>query len=1113
MPSVKTDITAKLDATALVDGLLSDLTGIGRRLGELDLPVDPGQVDAGASLGAGLDLTSIESALTGLVGDLRSSLGDLPAVGQVLEPIQAGIDVAGELGSADFQARVEALMTEVTAILEGEREGGLIASLLKAFDLVSRAPEGRVVLDLLSGLPIDLPESVGGSVGKLRDLLPALKSLLDAFAGLMALESVLAETEVLTARMATQLDPAAIERRVTALAEQIETADLEARAADLGSLDAAGLEAFTVAVESAAAALSQLGGEIAASMAFGESTLVYLDPAKVRAEVGKAATLLDTGDTAPVRRLMELAAGALEPLQQIDIAAAPGRSLDDLLTDLEGRRDEIVGQIDALDPVELMGPVGDGLSTIIGIFEDIQEGLAQITLGVRTATDRVVEVVEALPVDSIASAIETAVAPVARALDGITEVVEEVGGAIETSAGKAQKLLDDLEKLLDDFLASVLALFAEARGFVEGLGVDTVLGGVAQQIQAFADLIAQAQMKPVFDGAVVTIDTTADVVEAVPIGLLPASVKKEFDAVAKPVKDTDARRVEVDVKALLGIREDGTFELRTELESALADLQKTYDELIAALESLDPRSHLQKIDEKLAELKTEIEAISPQLALEPIQQAIDTVKEAVEDFDLDEILRPLGEAFDGVGDTLREYSPARLLEPLEERLTALRELLQTTLRLESWKAAIADLRARAKDLLGPLDPVPLEPRILAALGELRALADSTPRLPVTGWLGTMVASLSGVEGVRIYPHTFGPVATWIGGVDGKAHLEARTRRIGEQVAATLAAVRWVDLNALAARLQTRTEAVRASVAASVSAGGGPMSARLSLAATRLDVAVALAGFESNRQRYLGALERAALDAGALASEGLSQVNETLRDLRHGFEPLTSTIDFLGAVMVRFGLQGFEDGIAGVLRHVFPIASPERLAGLFLPILAALHRRVGSLIDALLEPFEEAVDTVIAAVDALSLDAVRAGIDEVVEAAIGRVEALDPRQLLDAPLSSFRGLRQSVLDFDPLKPIQETLEKLRHTIASVLGKLSAEKLLEDPVAIYEFVVTELGKLDIQGLLQPILVQLDDIALEISVGLGDTVGAFERLQAALPAPGGGSSVAGSASVEVG
>ncbi len=1111
MPSVKAELTVKLDAGTLVTGLLSDLTGIGDGLGALDLAVDADQVAAGADLGAGLDLSAIESSLTDLVAGVQSSLGDLPAVEQVLEPIQAGIEIAGELGSADFQARVEALITEVTAILEGEREGGLIASLVRAFELVAQAPEGQVILSLLSGLSADLPDSVRTSIGRLSDLLPALQSLLDAFAGLMALESVLCESEVLTARMAAQLDPAAITARVTALGEQIEAADLATRAAGVVALDAAGLEAFTVAVETAADGLSDLSAAIASGMAFGESTLVYLDMEAVSAEVVTAATLLETGGLAPVRRLMEFAAGALEPLQQIDVGAGPAQSLDDLLTRLESQREGIVSQIDGLDPVELVAPVGDGLSAITEVFDRIQEGLGQITLAVQTATDGVVEVVEAVPVEPLAQAIETVVAPVAEALDAVTGLVGDVGGAIETTAGEAQALLAELESRLDDFIASVRTLFGEARTFIEGLGIDSVLGGVAESIQAFADLIAQAQMKPVFDGAVVTIETTADVVEALPLNLLPASVKEELDTVAKPVRDTDVRRVEVDLKALLGLRDDGSFELRTELENAVAEIQATYDELVAVLESLDPRAHLQALDAKLTELKGEIEAISPQLGLEPVQEAIDTVQAAVEGFDLDQLLRPVGEAFDAVGDAIREYSPAQLLEPIEARLTGLRETVRTTLRLETWKQAIADLRARATDLLEPLDPEPIEPRILEALGEIRTLADATPKIPVTGWLGTMVASLAGVEGVRIYPWTFPPVATWLGTVDGAAHLEGRSARIHGNVAATLEAVRSVDLNALAARLQTRTEAVRTAVSASISADDGPAAARLSLAAARLDVAVALAGFENNRQRYLASLEQAALISGALSSDGLSQVGETIRSLRDAFEPLTPTVDFLRLLMVRLGLEGIEDGVAGILRHVFSIASPERLSGLFLPILAALYRRVVSLIDAVLTPVEEAVDTVMAAIDALSLEAVQAGIDEIVEAAIGRIEALDPTVLLEVPLTSFRELRQGVLDFDPLAPIQAVLEALRDTVARVLGKLSAEKLLEDPVAIYELVVAELGKLDVQALLEPILIQLDEIGLEIHLGLDDTAGAFERLQTALPAPGGGAS--GSLSVEVG
>jgi hypothetical protein len=82
---------------------------------------------------------------------------------------------------------------------------------------------------------------------------------------------------------------------------------------------------------------------------------------------------------------------------------------------------------------------------------------------------------------------------------------------------------------------------------------------------------------------------------------------------------------------------------------------------------------------------------------------------------------------------------------------------------------------------------------------------------------------------------------------------------------------------------------------------------------------------------------------------------------------------------------------------------------------------------------------------------------------------------------------------------------------VLAKLSLEKLLATPLAIYDDLLAELSRLDVAALIAPLRAQLDDIARQVDEGLDRTVASFERLQDALPSGGGGSSV--DVSVEVG
>jgi hypothetical protein len=123
--------------------------------------------------------------------------------------------------------------------------------------------------------------------------------------------------------------------------------------------------------------------------------------------------------------------------------------------------------------------------------------------------------------------------------------------------------------------------------------------------------------------------------------------------------------------------------------------------------------------------------------------------------------------------------------------------------------------------------------------------------------------------------------------------------------------------------------------------------------------------------------------------------------------------------------------------------------------------------------------------------------------------LSPTKLLAAPLAAVAGLKAQVAAFDPLHALLTVLDALRDTVARVLAKLDTQALLADPLAIYREIVDALDALNVQALMGPVLDLLDSIAHDVDQGLGDTVAAFQRLQDALPAGGGGSS----ASVAIG
>src|SRR5262249_19131693 len=114
------------------------------------------------------------------------------------------------------------------------------------------------------------------------------------------------------------------------------------RLAAAGTLDPIELEAVTLAVEQAAASVSALKDYVSEKMGFGEATLEYLDLGSVQLELAGAGVLLRSPDLEALKRTLESAASRVEPYITIDPNQVVARTVDQMLTEVEAERDDIV---------------------------------------------------------------------------------------------------------------------------------------------------------------------------------------------------------------------------------------------------------------------------------------------------------------------------------------------------------------------------------------------------------------------------------------------------------------------------------------------------------------------------------------------------------------------------------------------------------------------------------------------------------------------------------------------------------------------------------------------------------------------------------------------------
>jgi len=1106
--ALNAELRFKLDAGTLVNAFVGQLTGSAGALTAIRSPATGAQMAQASSTGGSF----VPAALLDAVSSFSAQLPVIPGPA-IVQNIEGALVAVEQFTSRDIPADLQKLTADITALLESADQDGIPGILLKALDLLKNSPAASA----LSGIMGTLSASIDGLGASpvVTDYLPAFASVVKVLAGLMLYDSILAEGERLT-RMVPPQFQASLARQLAANLEasfSVGGQPLVQVLADAGPASEASLDRAARAVEECANQLDALADYVSAGMGFGEATLTYFDPARAQSEIATAGLLLRHPDLSALERVSQELARVAEPLTQaMDPGQASALGMDALITLAEGQVAQAAAAIQGIDAGVLVTPLAGGLSALTAPLRDFTSVVAGAVAEIQAVLEQVRSAVAALPIAGLATIIRAALAPVTAALTMLTQFVDTIRRALENVAKTVLAGLLQLEGVVDAFQQQILDLFQQARDFIDGLHLEQVVAAISDQVNAFVTLLQQAQMKPYFDTASSAIGAAADVISAVPLGLLPESMKGDLDTALKPIRDVDAHRVETEIETLLQISSDGKFTLRGDLEESVAVIQAKFEEVLTTLEVHHPRKYVQQLDEKLSALVLRIQEITPQVALEPVSEAIAQMKSALGSFDLEKVLEPVQSVFDQMIAKLDEFSPVELLKPLAERVTAARQKIEAVIGIDTWAPALDDLARTAVGKLDALDGDALDATLRRLLEELRDEADRLPSLGFGSWLGVIVTGMMRGANLRISPSSIDAALRWLGDPGhGSAELLQRAARISAALQAAKADVQAFDPISLTAIL-TGTASVRTAAGGLAGRLPGDSTARLRLEAgsVRLDAAGVLARLSANRTRYLALLDTSVAMGAALQRTGMSEVDLAVEALRHALKPLRPPLAKVRMFARYLGINSDNAGFRSIVQEVFRVASPARIAGLVKPLVAALRARLQLLIDEVLTPVRSAIGDLCVLLALIDLQPVIVSIESIFDEVRTQLLSFSPAVLLREQLDAFAALKQELIDFDPLAPLLTLFNGLRDAVARILGKLSAEKLLESPLAIYDTILNAIGQLNVSTLLEPVLNVLDEIALQVDQGLDETVAAFERLQQSLPPPGGGSSASASVSV---
>ena len=1112
-------LTDALDCRALGDGLIDQLAGPAANLVALVLPVSPAQLGGVTAASGRVNASPVAAAAAQLAGRVPDALAALPLSSNVVQPITALLDLGERLAANDLPAMFDSALAQVQGELARPGGGGHAALLLRVAEVLRNAPEGQALASLLGALVPNNPLAAGLEF-PLLDILRGVEAGSQLLGGLMGLDTVLSEAERLSALLGARLDPQALLADGSALAAWLlgaagggpaGDAGLVARVQALSVADAPALAAMLNELVEVGVALAALRERCATGLGLGEATLTYLDIDTLRTEIETTRATLRSTDADPARRVAEALARLLAPLLGFNLGAladGPAGGLAALLATVEAQVATLAASLDALDVDAITAPLASGVASLTAPLRALQGLINDALQALRSALDAVRAVVSALPLDALADALRSFVAPVADALDAVTALLADIEAALQTAADATGAALNSVDAALDGFTQQMDALFGQAQQAVDQVDLDALMAQVAQAVQQFAAALGQASLQPVFNTAVSAINGATDVVQAVPFGLLPESMKAEVDAAVAPIKAVDAEAVGNELRSTLGIRPGQGFALRADLEAAVAGVVQRFQALLAVVDANHPRTLLATLDARIDGLAEQVRTLQPDLTLQPLREALDSVKQAVAGIDLTALLQPINDAFDQITGALDGLSVAALVAPVQQRLDAVRADLKTRLHLADWDSALAGLRTEAVALLGRADPAQLRAPLEAALAELTSTLAQFPSRSAAGSLGTLVAGLLSASGRRIQPASFASVLAWL--ARGAAADAASTALSARSAALALALdtahglVTQADpaavarqVNPACAQLVSAVQALRGRLDAA-----HPSAVVLQALLSQLDSAAPLAELASGQARYLAQLAAARTRAQAFQREGYAEADVAVAALRRSTAPLDPAAGQVRALFRAIGIPPQDISVAGVLRQLLAAAPPERLVGLVLPIFAALHRRAERLIDGVLDPLRAAGAELGALLDAVDLAPLVEGADAIVATARSEIAALNPSAILVEPLASFSTLRAAIVDADPLATVSAILANLQALIARVLDKLNLERLLATPLAIYDDILAQLHAVDPSGLLTPLYDQLDAMARQIDTGMTDTITGFQRLQDALPTGGGGS-----------
>lgn len=653
---------------------------------------------------------------------------------------------------------------------------------------------------------------------------------------------------------------------------------------------------------------------------------------------------------------------------------------------------------------------------------------------------------------------------------------------------------------------------------------------VTPAVTAISDLIGSVRivvdafdLAPPTAAVLEVLHRTRDTVAAIDVSLLPAAAVQLVGEAADALANIDIAGavsgplVEVldaiDPGPILDTAVDALAEVSTQLavidpSQLIATLEEPVSVVLDGLASLDPTQLRTMIDDALAPVRDAIDALDAATVLAPAVQAYADVTVKLDTLlDPAPIFEPLQSGYQPILDLVAALDPTKLLDLVTPHIAGATESFGGAAgsaispdavtggtaggsvgftALPSTVDASDDLFGfRPGDLLVPL--IDLHARLMAALGGLGDELVDQSAAALHAAFGGRLASLRPDSVLARIDATLASVESELGivatttAVSGAAlayqRLAAHIAIVAPNAAGDDAPVA-VRVNASLPTLDPLRLVADSAQATALAAGAALATSRVDLASLRSSYAVSVGRLERLLPEFLGdGLDGSGL-LGALRALDPAPIRDEVNQL----------FDEAGRFLAGLGesIAAAMEEVATAAADLLQVISPTSLLDLVSRIHAGVEAQVEALAPATLAEHVR-----------LIFGAVRR-----------QLRALDPAQLaaqVDAVRESLLTALDELLDGllpdpAPLRLLQQQLDQLRPS-----------RLLAPVTAAFAPISELAGRLDADGLVQPLVEGIDRIKEQVPDVIAQLEAAFDEVLRAFP-QGGVTGVSGSASANV-